>query len=181
MDTVVRARWIALAGVAAALTSAVDRTLPVVVIGGVAAVVVAVVAWRRPDRASLAFALSVVLQALAWVPFPTALWPVSTILWTAAQALLVTFGVLVVRRSSGLVRIAGWVVSVGAAAWLLGTLALSSSVVLDASQETLSALFAVPAAGQFIAFVAAALLFAGPLLRPVGDGARYLWSTADVR
>lgn len=151
------------------------------VVAAVAAVVVGLAGRRRADRATLAFAVAVVLLALAWVPVPPALWPLTTILRVASKGLLLAFGVLVVQRSSGLTRLAGWLVAGGAVVWLLGGVVVWFGVVPDASQELLGALFLVGPVGMFVGFLAAALLFAGPLLRPVGRGARYLWSTADVR
>lgn len=75
----------------------------------------------------------------------------------------------------------GFALAVGAFVWLSGGLAIWLGTLPGTSQTVLTVLFAIPAVGQFAAFVAAALLFAGPLLRPVCAGGRYLWSTADVR
>lgn len=151
------------------------------VVAGLAAALVGVHAWRRSDRTTLGFALAALLYTLSWVPLGAASFPVSTILSTASQALLVTFGVVVARRSTAATRIAGGVVAVAAAVWLLGGLAVWFGTLPGTSQAVLTALFAIPASGQVTAFLVAAVLFVGPLVRPVGDGVRSLWSTADVR
>ncbi len=152
-----------------------------VVLGGIAAVVVGAVAWRRGDRVTLGFALACLCAALAWVPLGPLSFPVSTIVGIAAEALLIAFGVLLLRRETGWVRVAGWVVTVGGTLWLLGGLAVWIGTLPRATETTLVVLFTVPALGQLVAFAAAAALFVGPLVRPVHTGARYLWSTADVR
>ncbi|ROP64494.1 hypothetical protein EDF24_2228 [Curtobacterium sp. PhB130] len=197
MDAAVRDRWIALAAVVAALAPALgpvagqvvltqwDPGQPVLVgaavVGGLAAVVVAVSAWRRGDRTSLGFALSALCSALSWAPLGPLSFPITTILLITSEALLITFGVMVLRRGTGASRVAGWVIAVGAFVWLFGGLAIWLGTLPGTPQSMLTVLFAIPAIGQFAAFVAAALLFVGPLLRPVRAGARYLWSTADVR
>lgn len=195
--TTTRGRLTALAAVVAGLGAAVggvaglgvltqwDPGAWVLVVVGVvtaaAALVVGLSAARRADRTSLGFAVAALCTALAGLGIGSPAIPVATILTTAAQALLVAFGVLVVRSGSGASRAAGWVVAVGAAVWLLGGPALWLGTLPGTTQTGLTVLFAVPAAGRVVAFVVAALLFAGPLVRPVGDGARFLWSTADVR
>lgn len=148
---------------------------------GVAALALGMRAARVGDRTTLGFAVGALCTALAGLGIGSPAIPVATILTTAAQALLVAFGILVVRSGSGASRTAGWVVAVGAAVWLLGGPALWLGTLPGTTQTGLTVLFAVPAAGRIVAFVVAALLFAGPLVRPVGDGARFLWSSADVR
>jgi len=197
MDAAVRDRWIALAAVVAALVPALSGFAGLVtltqwdpgtvalrvgaVLGGLAAVVVGWVAWRRSDRTMLGFALAALCFALSWVPLRALSFPVSTILSIASEALLIAFGVVVLRRSTGATRIAGWVIAVAAAVWLLGGLGLWFAALPQVTQTMLSVLFAIPAVAQIVAFLAAAALFVGPLLRPVRSGARYLWTTADVR
>ncbi|MFZ6990918.1 hypothetical protein ACO0E1_03415 [Curtobacterium sp. RRHDQ66] len=197
MDAAVRDRWIALAAVVAALAPALSGFAGLVtltqwdpgtialrvgaVVGGLAAVVVGWVAWRRSDRTTLGFALAVLCFALSWVPLGALSFPVSTILSIASEALLIAFGVVVLRRSTGATRIAGWVIAVAAAVWLLGGLAIWLGTLPQATQTMLTILFTTPAVAQIVAFLAAAALFVGPLLRPVRAGARYLWTTADVR
>lgn len=72
-------------------------------------------------------------------------------------------------------------IAVAAAVWLVGGFSLWFGTSPDASEGLLDVLVTLPALGQAVAFLTAALLFVGPLLRPVGAGARYLWSTAEVR
>jgi len=190
-------QWTALAGVVAALAPALAGVLGLVVfagwyleppvrivgavVGGIAAVVVALTAGRRHDRAALGFAVSVICFALSWVPLGGASFAVGSILVLASQALVITFGVMVLRRSTGAARAAGWVITVAGAVWLVGGLAIWLGTLPGVSQQALTLLFTLPAAGQAVAFLTAALLFVGPLVRTVGDGARYLWSTAEVR
>jgi len=190
-------QWTALAGVVAALAPAFAGVLGLVVyagwyleppvrvagavVGGIAAVVVAIAAGRRRDRAAVGFAVSVMCFALTWLPLGGASFAVGSILALASQALLITFGVMVLRRSTGAARAAGWVITVAGAVWLVGGPAIWLGTLPGVSQDALTLLFTLPAAGQAAAFLTAALLFVGPLLRPVGDGARYLWSTAEVR
>ncbi|MCJ1713066.1 hypothetical protein ACLBWP_16190 [Microbacterium sp. M1A1_1b] len=197
MGNSTRERLIALAGVVAALLPAVDGVAGLAtlttwypgrgvlatgaVVAALCAVVIGLGAWRRADRTTLALALSVVLFALTWLPVPLGLWPISAIALLASQALLIAFGVLVARRSTGLTRITGWSVAAGGIVWLLGGLVTWFGAVPNASQELLGALFVIAPLGMLIGFLAAAVLFAGPLLRPVAQGARYLWSTAEVR
>ncbi len=197
MDAAVRDRWIALAAVVAALAPALSGFAGLVtltqwdpgtvalrvgaVVGGLAAVVVGWVAWRRSDRTTLGFALAALCFALSWVPLGALSFPVSTILSIASKALLIAFGVVVLRRSTGATRIAGWVIAVAAAVWLLGGPAIWLGTLPQATQTMLTVLFTTPAVAQIVAFLAAAALFVGPLVRPVRAGARYLWTTADVR
>ncbi|PZF06554.1 hypothetical protein DEJ01_04125 [Curtobacterium sp. MCLR17_040] len=68
-----------------------------------------------------------------------------------------------------------------AAAWFVTAL-LSETVLLTAlPQESLGVAFAVPGLLQTVAYLAAAVLVAVPLLRPVGRGAGVLWASAEVR
>ncbi|PZE38325.1 hypothetical protein [Curtobacterium sp. MCPF17_031] len=164
-------------------------------IGLVAAIVVTVRALRSRDDVLLAFALAVLAYALAGL-VPSAVWAVGTVLFIAARVLLFVFGVLLVLRtrpsttadttagaaSGPLHRVAAWAVLVGAAVWLAWTVV--EPVLFGfwmPPQDALTTLFAVPLTGLFVACVGAELVFAPPLLRPVGDGARRLWETADVR
>ncbi len=197
MTTNRQEQWIALAGVVAALAPALTGVAGLVVstgwyleppmrtagavVGGIAAVVVALAARRRHDRAALGFALSVLCFALTWLPLGAASFAVGSILSLASQALVIAFGVMVLRRSTGAARAAGWVIAVAGAVWLVGGLTIWFGTLPGASQELLTLLFTFPALGQAVAFLTAALLFVGPLVRPVGAGARYLWSTAEVR
>ena len=48
-------------------------------------------------------------------------------------------------------------------------------------RDALTAVFAVPQTALLVASIGAAVVSAPPLVRPVGDGARRLWETADVR
>lgn len=215
MDRTRAARWIALAAVVAALVPALsvivgwlpfvvgwpDPSNPVlralVVVGLLAALVVAVHAIRRRDRVLLTFAIAAVAFPLASV-LPRGVDPVATILFLVARVLLLVFGVLLVRRaahpgadrtaaesetgSRRLQRTAGWAVMSGAGLWLGAELVEQLAFrVWMPPQEALFGLFAIPQVGQLVAFVAAAVCFAPPLLRPVGAGVRRLWDTADVR
>jgi hypothetical protein len=197
MTTDVQERWTALAAVVAALAPGLTGVVGLVlltqwyleppvlivgaVIGGVAAAAVAVAAYRRHDRVTLGFAVSVLCSALGWLPLGGASFAVSTILTLASQALAVAFGVMVARRGRGATRIGGWVIAVAAAVWLLGGFSLWFGTSPSASQGLVDVLVTLPAFAEAVAFLTAALLFVGPLVRPVGDGARYLWSTAEVR
>ena len=196
-ETTTRARLTALAAVVAGLGAGFGGArglVPLVqwdpgawalvvvgVLTAAAALVLGLSAARRADRTSLGFAVAALCTSLAGLGIGSPAFPAGTILTTAAQALLIAFGILVARSGSGASRVVGWVVAVGAAVWLLGGPALWLGTLAGTTQTELAILFAVPAAGRVVAFVVAALLFAGPLVRPVGDGARFLWSTADVR
>jgi hypothetical protein len=167
------------------------------VVGLLAALVVAVHAMRRHDRDLLTFAIAAVAFPLASL-LPRGVNPVATILFLVARVLLLVFGVLLVRRqarpgsdttasgsrtgSGRLPRTTGWLVVAGAGLWL-GAELVEQLVfrVWMPPQEALFGLFAIPQVGQLVAFVAAAVFFAPPLLRPVGAGVRRLWDTADVR
>ncbi|PZE93372.1 hypothetical protein [Curtobacterium sp. MCBD17_008] len=151
------------------------------VVGLVAGAVTAVLAARRGDRATLGFGLAAVALPLG-VLLPTALHPVATVLLLLARVLLLVFGVVLVVRSSGSRRTAGWFVTVGAGVWLLSEAVMNVLFrVWIPPQEALLPLFTVPQVGEFVGFAAAALVFVPPLVRPVGAGVRRLWDTADVR
>ena len=197
MTTNRQEQWTALAGVVAALAPALSGVVGLVlltdwyleppvlivaaVIGGVAAVLLALAAHRRHDRVTLGFAVSVLCFALWWLPLGGASFAVSSILTLASQALAVAFGVMVARRGRGASRVAGWVIAVAASVWLVGGFTMWFGTSPSAPQGLVDVLVTLPAAGQAVAFLTAALLFVEPLLRPVGAGARYLWSTAEVR
>lgn len=204
MDRTRAARWIALAAVVAALVPALSvvadwlqfavgwpdrfgsgmRTL--VVVGLLAAAVVTVDALRRHDHGVLSFGIAALAFGVASV-LPRGFDPVATILFLVAQVLLLVFGILLVRLTVGpdsgrLQRTAGRLVAVGAGLWIAADVAEQLVFrVWMPPQEALVGIFAIPQAGQFVGFLAAALLFAPPLLRPVGAGVRRLWDTADVR
>ncbi|MBO9039229.1 hypothetical protein [Curtobacterium flaccumfaciens] len=147
------------------------------VLGGIAAVVVLVAAVRARDRRALTFAVSVLGFALVSL-VPGLLIDVFLVV---AQAALVAFGVVTVRSEPGVQRAFGWIVTVTAAAWFVTAL-LSGTVLLTAlPQESLGVAFAVPGLLQTVAYLAAAVLVAVPLLRPVGRGAGVLWASAEVR
>jgi hypothetical protein len=151
------------------------------VVGLVAGAVTAVLAARRGDRATLGFGIATVALPLG-VLLPTVLHPVATVLLLLARVLLVVFGVVLVVRSSGPRRTAGWFVTVGAGVWLLSEAAMNVLLrVWIPPQEALLPLFTVPQVGEFVGFTAAVLVFVPPLVRPVGAGVRRLWDTADVR
>lgn len=172
----------------------------VLAVGIVAAALVAVRALRGQDRVLLGFALAVLTWSLAGF-VPSSAWPVGTVLFIAARALLFVFGVLLVLRTRAATapgagtsttstgpaggrvhRVAAWAVLVGAGVWLAWTVVEPVLFGLWVPpQDALTGLFAIPQAGQFVAFVGAVLVFVPPLVRPVRDGARRLWETADVR
>jgi hypothetical protein len=147
------------------------------VVAGAAAVLVLVAAVRARDRRALALAVSSLAFALAWgAPFP-----VGTALYFVAQAALVAFGVLTVRTARGVQRTLGWVVTVAAALWFVVGLVTQTVPPLSTSQEFLVVVYSIPGLLQAVAYLAAAVLAAAPLLRVVGAGAGRLWDTADVR
>jgi hypothetical protein len=151
------------------------------IVGLVAGAVTAVLAARRGDRATLGFGLAAVALPLG-VLLPTVLHPVAAVVLLLARVLLVVFGVVLVVRSSGLRRTAGWFVTVGAGVWFVSEVAMNVAFRFwTPPQEALLPLFTVPQVGQFVGFVAAALVFVPPLVRPVGTGLRRLWDTAEVR
>lgn len=204
MDRTRAARWIPLAAVVAGLVPALSvvadwlqfavgwpdrfgigmRTL--VVVGLLAAAVVTVDALRRHDRVVLSFDIAALAFGVASV-LPRGFDPVATILFLVAQVLLLVFGILLVRLTAGpdsarLQRAAGRLIAVGAGLWIAADVAEQLVFrVWMPPQEALVGIFAIPQVGQFVGFLAAALLFAPPLLRPVGAGVRRLWDTADVR
>ncbi|PZE57325.1 hypothetical protein DEJ24_12215 [Curtobacterium sp. MCPF17_001] len=175
----------------------------VMAVGLAAAAVVTIEALRNHDHVLLAFALAALTYSVAGL-VPGAAWPLGTVLFIAARVLLFVFGVLLVLRtrpsttgdtttdttadttagaaSGPLHRVAAWAVLVGAGIWLAWTVV--EPVLFGfwmPPQDALTVLFAIPQTAQFVAFVGALLVFAPPLLRPVGHGARRLWETADVR
>lgn len=147
------------------------------VIGGLAGVVVLIAAVRARDRRALAIAVSVLAFALAWgVPGP-----VGSALSFVAQAALVAFGLLTVRTARGAQRTLGWVVTVAAALWFVVGLLTQTVPPLSTSQEFLVVVYAIPGLLQAVAYLAAAVLVAVPLLRTLGAGAGRLWDSAEVR
>jgi hypothetical protein len=184
-------RWIALAAVVAALAPAVRGALEATIVfvpqtwlvagsvlGALGAVVVLVAAWLTRARATVTFALATLLYAVSW-PVPGI---VGSFAALGAIVLLLAFGVQVVRGSSGFRQVLGWVVAVGGGLLVLSHFALSWFAPLAAvSQAALDVIVLAPGVVQAVAYGAAAVLFLPPLLRPVRDGARTLWSTAEVR
>lgn len=147
------------------------------VLAGLAGAVVLVAAIRARDRRALAFAVSVVAFALLW---PAPGWATEVLL-VVAQGALVAFGVLTVGGEQGVQRAFGWVVTVAASLWFVTAL-LSNTVLLPAlPQEALGVTLAVPGLLQTVAYLAATVLVAVPLLRPVGQGVNALWASAEVR
>lgn len=148
-----------------------------VLVGGVAAVVVLIAGFRARDRRALAVGTSAVAFALAWwVPGV-----LGSALYFVAEAALVAFGLLTVRSAVGVHRVLGWVVTIAAAGWFVSGLLTQTVAPPTTSQEVLVVLFAIPSVFQAGAYLAAAVLVAMPLLRPVGRGAGALWSSAEVR
>ena len=184
-------RWIALAAVVAALApaarGALEATIVFVpqtwlvtgaVLGGLGAVVVLVAAWRTRARATVTFALAALLYAVSW-PVPGI---VGSFVALVAVVLLLAFGVQVVRGSSGFRRALGWIVALGGGLLVVAHFALSWFAPLAAvSQAALNVIVLAPGVVQAVAYAAAAVLFLPPLLRPVRDVARTLWSTVEVR
>ncbi|MFJ4221551.1 hypothetical protein [Curtobacterium luteum] len=184
-------RWIALAAVVAALAPALSGVLQSTIVfvpqtwlvagsvlGAVGALVVLVAAWLSRARATVTFALATLLYAVSW-PVPGI---VGSFVALVAIVLLLAFGVQVVRGSSGFRRVLGWVVAVGGSLLVLSHFALSWFAPLAAvSRTALDLIVLAPGVVQAVTYAAAAVLFLPPLLRPVRDGIRTLWSTADVR
>jgi hypothetical protein len=147
------------------------------VLAGIAAAVVFVVALRVRDRRALAFAVSALAFALAWgVPGV-----VGSALYVVAQGALVAFGVLTVRAVRGPQRALGWIVTVAAALWFVTDLLAQTVVPPALSQEAIGVVYSVPTLVMAVAYLAAAVLVAVPLLRTVGAGAGALWASAEVR
>ncbi|PCN47498.1 hypothetical protein Csp2054_11505 [Curtobacterium sp. 'Ferrero'] len=183
--------WIALAAVVAAFVPAVRGVLEVTivfvpgrwlvagaVIGAVGAAVVLVAAHRSGARATVTFALATLLYAVSW-PVPGV---IGSFLDLIGIGLLLGFGVLVVRGSTGYRRVLGWIVAVGAAGLVVGHFALSWFFPLTlVSQTALDVIVVAPSIVQAVTYGAAGVLFLPPLLRPVGAGVRTLWSSAEVR
>ncbi|GGL09721.1 type IV secretory pathway VirB2 component (pilin) [Curtobacterium luteum] len=184
-------RWIALAAVVAALAPALSGVLQSTIVfvpqtwlvagsvlGALGAVVVLVAAWLTRARATVTFALATLLSAVSW-PVPGI---VGSFVALVAIVLLLAFGVQVVRGSSGFRRVLGWVVAVGGVLLVVSHFALSWFAPLAAvSQAALDLVVLAPGVVQAVTYAAAAVLFLPPLLRPVRDAVRTLWSTADVR
>lgn len=147
------------------------------VIAGVAAVVVLVAAVRARDRRALAIAVSALALAVAWgVPGP-----VGSALFFVAQGALVAFGLLTVWTARGVQRTLGWVVTVAAAVWFVVGVLTQTVAPPSTSQELLVVVYSIPGLLQAVAYLAAAVLVAVPLLRTVGAGAGWLWDSAEVR
>ena len=151
--------------------------LTATVVGGIAGVVVLVAAVRARDRRALAVAVSVLAFALAW----SAPGSVGSALAFVAEAALVAFGLLTVWTARGAQRVLGWVVTVAAALWFVVGLVTQTVPPLSTSQEFLVVVYAIPGVLQAVAYLAAAVLVAVPLLRAVGAGAGHLWDSAEVR
>ncbi|MBT1676925.1 hypothetical protein [Curtobacterium aurantiacum] len=147
------------------------------VVAGLAGVVVLVAAVRARDRRALAFAVSVLAFALLW---PAPGWAVEVLL-VVAQGALVAFGVVTVRSEPGVQRAFGWIVTVAAAAWFVTALLMVSVPLGALPQTALDAAVSLPGLLQTVAYLAAAVLVAVPLLRPVGRGVGALWASAEVR
>ena len=147
------------------------------VVAGVCGAVVLVAALRSRDRRALAFGVAVLAFALAWAVSG----PIAAALYWIARAALVAFGVLTVRGLRGPQRALGWIVTIAAALWFIAALLTQTVPPPSTTQAVLVVVYAIPSLLQAIAFLAAAVLVAVPLLRPVGAGAGSLWSSAEVR
>ncbi|MGN8050101.1 hypothetical protein ACTJKO_10465 [Curtobacterium sp. 22159] len=148
------------------------------VLAGVAAGTTAAAGWRTQDRALLALGVSVLAFALSW-PAPGL---ATTVLVVVAQGALLAAGIRTTRSTRGTRRALGWIASVAAAAWFVGLLMLSTAPVLAAlPQEALGVVLSLPYLFQCVGYLAALLLVAPPLLRPVAAGAARLWASAEVR
>ena len=175
----------------------------VMVVGIVAAALVTVRALRGRDRVLLVFALAALTYSVASL-VANAIWGLSSVLFIVSWVLLFVFGLLLVVRtrtrtttgtrtgtavrstagaaSGRFHRVTAWAVLVGAAVWLAWTVVQPVLFTLwIPPQDTLTAVFEVPQAALLMACIGAVLVFVPPLVRPVGDGARRLWETADVR
>ncbi|MFS2029105.1 MULTISPECIES: hypothetical protein [unclassified Curtobacterium] len=147
------------------------------VVAGVCGAVVLVAALRSRDRRALAFGVAVLAFALAWAVSG----PIAAALYWIARAALVAFGVLTVRGLRGPQRALGWIVTIAAALWFIAALLTQTVPPPSTAQAVLVVVYAIPSLLQAIAFLAAAVLVAVPLLRPVGTGVSSLWSSAEVR
>ncbi|WP_144710970.1 hypothetical protein [Curtobacterium pusillum] len=146
-------------------------------VAGIAAALVLVVALRVRDRRALAFAVSALAFALAWgIPGP-----VGSALYVVAQGALVAFGVLTVRSVRGPQRVLAWVVILAAALWFVTDLLAQTVVPPALSQGAIGVVYSIPTLVMAVAYLAAAVLVAVPLLRTVGAGAGALWASAEVR
>ena len=180
----------------------------VMVVGIVAAALVTVRALRGRDRVLLVFALAALTYSVASL-VPSAVWGLRSVLFIVSWVLLFVFGLLLVVRtrtrtatgtrtgtavsstavsstagaaSGRFHRVTAWAVLVGAAVWLAWTVVQPVLFTLwIPPQDALTAVFAVPQAALLVACIGAVLVFVPPLVRPVRDGARRLWETADVR
>lgn len=147
------------------------------VVAGVCGAVVLVAALRSRDRRAVALGVAVLAFALAWAVSG----PIAAALYWIARAALVAFGVLTVRGLRGPQRVLGWVVTIAAALWFVASLLTQTVPPPSTAQEVLVVVYTIPSLLQAVAFLAAAVLVAVPLLRPVGAGAGSLWSSAEVR
>jgi len=175
----------------------------VMIVGIVAAALVTVRALRGRDRVLLVFALAALTYSVASL-VASAIWGLSSVLFIVSWVLLFVFGLLLVVRtrtrtttgtrtgtavrstagaaSGRFHRVTAWAVLVGAAVWLAWTVVQPVLFTLwIPPQDTLTAVFEVPQAALLMACIGAVLVFVPPLVRPVRDGARRLWETADVR
>jgi len=175
----------------------------VMVVGIVAAALVTVRALRGRDRVLLVFALAALTYSVASL-VASAIWGLSSVLFIVSWVLLFVFGLLLVVRtrtrtttgtrtgtavrstagaaSGRFHRVTAWAVLVGAAVWLAWTIVQPVLFTLWLPpQDALTAVFEVPQAALLVACIGAVLVFVPPLVRPVRDGARRLWETADVR
>ena len=175
----------------------------VMVVGIVAAALVTVRALRGRDRVLLVFALAALTYSVASL-VASAIWGLSSVLFIVSWVLLFVFGLLLVVRtrtrtttgtrtgtavpstagaaSGRFHRVTAWAVLVGAAVWLAWTVVQPVLFTLWLPpQDALTAVFEVPQAALLMACIGAVLVFVPPLVRPVRDGARRLWETADVR
>ncbi|MBA8991389.1 hypothetical protein FHW23_002658 [Curtobacterium pusillum] len=147
------------------------------VVGGIGAAVVFVAAMQARDRRALAIGVSTLAFALAWgIPGP-----IGSVLYVIAQGALIAFGVLTLRSARRVQRAFGWIVAVAAALWFVVDLLAQTGAYLALSQEALGLVLSIPGLLQAVAYFAAAVLVAVPLLEPVGRGLGALWSSAEVR
>jgi len=147
------------------------------VVAGVAAAAAAGWSWRNGDRVLFTAAVSVLAYALSWVA-PGVL---VTVVVVVAQGALLASGVRTIRSARGTRRALGWTAAIAAALWFVSLLSLSTPLLVALPQDSLGVTLSLPYLFQTLGYLAAAALVAGPLLRPVGAGARSLWSSAEVR